>query len=223
MPLEPKSNQQGESMRRYCADVVGLLDDASILLLEVKVHDFEAHNLPVFRQSQHEEYLRFEALGVPVGYAYNAIEDTDLACYAPMPQPLDAHIRTLRQINRSVPSELPNQHPNLQAHRTLLDWLMSDRGGAALETFGRALGTIRIEDPEQLRNGLLVLIYGVSRQSVAMMSADQADMVYRWLVNESTLSTRRHASLQRILGAADDVFDRFTRPARPSHRPRPRP
>lgn len=204
--FSPKANQQGGRLRQFCADLVGVLDDARVILLEVKERDATGV-LPEFRQDQHDMYLQFEHLGVPVAYVYNAINR--LAYDVPFPMSSDWPVQTLQQIMRSIPSELPDQEPDIDAHVTLLDWLNKGGSGSALQAFGRALGAAVVQDPYQLRNGLLTLIYSVSNPTFAMLSSDDMREVYR-LLNRPTLNKQHKQALSQILGASADVFNRYT-------------
>lgn len=55
----------GAELPRYCADMVGLLGDADVILLEVKELECGRRILPAFDAEQHSDYLLLEHIGVP--------------------------------------------------------------------------------------------------------------------------------------------------------------
>jgi len=152
--LEYYANQQGDSLRKVCADFLATLDDSTLLLAETKVH--ASGELIAFDDEQLIEYLEFESAGFPIAYVYNT-EDT-LAYYR-KPQPANFPTLTLGSVNRSVPSLLPDRYPDYPKHTTLLDWLKSiPTGGDHTTRFARIFAAIRAE--AMLSNGLMMLIYG---------------------------------------------------------------
>jgi hypothetical protein len=202
----PYANQQGNGMRKYCADLVGMLGNAEIILLEIKELDCAKAVFPAFDQQQHDDNLRFEQLGVPIAYAYNKQEE--LAYYE---QPRDAGwpLMTLGAVNRAVPSELPGRTPQTSRHSTLLDWLQNAQGADATELFGRVHGAI--DAASDLRNGVLVLLYGVEKKTLAALEPQQV-MTALDCLSEGWLKPAKEKKLRSILGASTAVFKDFTKP-----------
>ncbi|WP_146050151.1 hypothetical protein [Pseudomonas syringae] len=152
--LEYYANQQGDSLRKVCADFLATLDDSTLLLAETKVH--ASGELLSFDDEQLIEYLEFERAGFPIAYVYKT--ESTLAYYQ-KPQPRNFPTLTLGAVNRSVPSLLPDRYPDYPNHTTLLDWLRSiPTGGDQTTRFARIFAAIRVE--AILSNGLMMLIYG---------------------------------------------------------------
>jgi hypothetical protein len=203
----PYANQQGDGMRKYCADIVGMLDNAQVILLEIKERDCEINLLRQFDSAQHASNLRFQSLGVPIAYAYNTAPVLE---YHKRPRAPAWPQITLGQIKRSTPLDLPNASPAVANHPTLLRWLQDARGEDAAERLGQIHGAI--SSPSDLRNGVLVLLYGVAQHRLASLMPDQLVDVLACLQNNSSLKQRHHQKLQRILGASADVFNQFMFP-----------
>jgi hypothetical protein len=152
--LEYYANQQGDSLRKVCADFLATLDDSTLLLAETKVH--ANGQLLAFDDEQLIEYREFESAGFPIAYVYNTV---NTLAYYRKPQPANFPTLTLGSVNRSVPSLLPDRYPDYQKHTTLLDWLKSiPIGGDQTTRFARIFAAIRAE--ALLSNGLMMLIYG---------------------------------------------------------------
>lgn len=152
--LEYYANQQGDSLRKVCADFLATLDDSTLLLAETKVH--ASGELLSFDDEQLIEYLEFESAGFPIAYVYNTV---DTLAYYQKPQPSKFPTLTLEAVKRSVPSLLPDRYPDYPKHTTLLDWLKSiPAGGDKTTRFARIFAAIRAE--AILSNGLMMLIYG---------------------------------------------------------------
>jgi len=203
--IGPYANQQGANLRSYCADLLGIIDQSSILLLEVKVLNCDTELLEEFDSEQFRDNRRFENLGVPIAYAYNATASLPYhhqRNYANWPQ------LTLMQINRSVPSALPGARPEMADHTSLFDWIEEARSGRAdqdsVEKLGRAIGAAI--QPAHLRNGVLALLYGIESQTLHALDEKMLQRVYNTLKNESALRPAQEAKLRRILGAATEVL-----------------
>lgn len=152
--LEYYPNQQGGDLRKVCADFIATLDDSTLLLAETKA--YANGELLSFDDDQLTEYLRFERAGFPIAYVYNTV---DILAYYKKPQPYDYPMLTLGEVNRSVPTQLPNRHPDFKNHSTLLDWLETiPAGGDKSTRFAQIFAAIRAE--AILSNGLMMLIYG---------------------------------------------------------------
>jgi hypothetical protein len=201
----PYANQQGAGLRKYCADIVGMLGEAQILLLEIKEHDCELNFLPAFDEEQHQDNIWFQNAGVPIAYAYNAVAQLE---YSKTNRASNWPQVTLSQLNRAQPRELPGQSPSLGEHETLLDWLENARSEDVSEEFGRILGAAAAS-PENLRNGVLVLLHGVSERSLTALTPKQMKDVLGCLQNNSQLGPNHQTRLTRILGAEADIFNQW--------------
>lgn len=199
----PFANQQGVSLRKYCADLVGLLDDARIILLEIKELDCISGILPQFDSTQHAGYVKFYDLGVPIAYAYNAVPQL---AYHQRPKPSKWAEKTLSQVNRSIPEALPGEEPDVPSHISLIDWLREAKGSEAVKLFGKVLGAI---DASDLRNGMLVLLHGVSMGKLAALTSEEIQEVVKCLKNSSLKSSQRQR-LQEILGESSQVLADFS-------------
>jgi hypothetical protein len=215
--FQPYANQQGEALRRYCGDLFGLMENADLIALEIKELDVPTGLLKKFDAAQHKVACLFERLAVPLAYAYNTVTPHELAYYAPA-QSESWAVETLGQIKRSLPTPLPGARPAVSCHQTLLDWLNGDHQTNGLELFGRTHGALRAVD--DLRNGMLVLLYSVSEQTLASLPPDAVKQVIR-VLRKSRLDDRGLAKLRTLLAAGADVFDGFTAPAGSAPPPRP--
>lgn len=215
--LAPYANQQGPGLRKFCADILGVVDSAEILLLELKVLDPVSGRLRRFDDAQYQANLMLEGLGIPVAYAYNATQS--LAYYERGLAPTFRAIQTLLGVNRAEPSLLPGVVPNVQAHGSLLAWLQAAdeargfRTGGA-EILGRILGEVNVW-PDKLRNGVLALIYAVDSDQLIAMDRDDLRRVYQALSGPHAALGQAHTSiLERILGEAGRVVaSRFQPPS----------
>ena len=203
----PYANQQGESLRKYCADVVGILEDGDLILLEVKQLDTRLNELVAFDALQHEMLQRMEVLGVPITYAYNRVHPLP---YEEFPQPKGWPEKTLDAVNRAKPSELPDWQPEIKGHETLLDWLKRSRSHGAVALFGSVHGAV--SSARELRNGVLVLLYSKARHQLATLSADEVRKVVSVLQTSPTLKERHQTFLRKVLGSSADVFAQFNAP-----------
>jgi hypothetical protein len=216
----PYSNQQGGQKRKYCADLLGVVDGADLIALEVKELDVATGVLHAFDQVQHQIAKEFERLGVPLAYAYNAVESLP---YHERPKPPNWERLTLASVKRSMPTPLPGPTPAACRHESLLDWLDGAHGTNAVNLFGRVHGALNAVD--DLRNGILVLLYAVPQQTIAALQpADILRAVDVLKSSDSHLSSGQRDLLKTLIGASADVFDRFTHPAaredNASNRPR---
>lgn len=212
--FSPFSNQQGAKLRQYCGDIVGMLDDGQALLLEIKERDCEANVLNQFRDPQFANNVRLQQLGVPIAYAYNEVPTLE---YHRMPRDEESWPEiTLQQVKRSAPIELPGRSPAVADHESLLEWLERQRGQDASANFGRIHGALK--GIGSLRNGILVLLYGVSSNSIAALTPDELDQVVDWLSKNSSLYPRHLQKLHTLFGESAAVFNSFAKsqPASPS-------
>ncbi|MFL7962058.1 hypothetical protein ACEI36_07375 [Pseudomonas kielensis] len=200
----PLSVQQGDSLRKFCADLIARLDNSKVILLEVKEFDCNTKTLKEFKAEQHLEYLRFEELGVPVGYAYNVVW--------PLPYNHDQRPQgwpklTLEAVNHSLPTLLPGKSPAMSEHPTLLDWFNRVRGEDVSEQMGRIHGAIK--GAHNLRNGALVLLHSVDEDVLMSLTAEQLEKALKLLGSSSWLSPQLDAKLKKILGASAGVLSDF--------------
>ncbi|WP_368644019.1 hypothetical protein [Castellaniella ginsengisoli] len=200
----PYANQQGEQLRKYCGDLFGLVDNADLIALEVKELDVALGSFPAFDERQHEIARQFERLGVPLAYAYNAIETLP---YHQRPQPPQWARSTLESVKRSPPTPLPGREPNTSHHPSLLDWLDGPHGTSAADLFGRVHGAVAAVD--DLRNGILVLLYAVPQQTLAALAPEDITRTVNVLKNNAHLSPHQSSLLERLIGASASVFDQF--------------
>lgn len=209
--FEPYANQQGDRLRLYCSDLMGVLDGADLIALEVKELDVSNGLLKSFDDAQHRAAIQFEQIGVPLAYAYNEI-DVDQLPYEQYPHPTDWASRTLKAIRRSKPTPLPGPKPSINEHQTLLEWLDGHHGVEGLELFGRVHGAIKKVD--DLRNGILVLLYSVSRSTMAALDATELEIVVRTLKKKKrNLDPKQISQLATILAAEADIFKKFSLPS----------
>lgn len=201
----PFANQQGDRMRQYCGDLIGMLDNAQTILLEIKERECQDNILKEFDEVQFDYNVRFEDLGVPIAYAYNQVPNLE---YNKLPRASNWPENTLSQIKRATPRELPGTRPSILDHETLLDWLENDSAGDITDLIGRMQGAIRC--PGDPRNGVLVLLYGVSDNALTTLTPSQLLEVVNCVSNNSTLNQRHFLKLQRILGAESAVFNAFS-------------
>lgn len=126
----PYANQQNHRPNGYAADLQCLLDGTRFLLLEVKelLDDGRVKSLPSYRYLQHAANVMLEEMGVPIQYAYAAV---DSLSYFRTDRRRQWCLETLRQVLLSWPSELfadesslDSGTPNDVEHSNLLDWLL---------------------------------------------------------------------------------------------------
>ena len=206
----PFANQQGNRMRQYCGDIVGMLNDGQALLLEIKERDCVANVLWEFDQEQFSDNVALQELGVPIAYAYNLVPQLEYHC---LPRKMRWPEVTLGQVKRTVPKQLPGQRPAVDSHESLLEWLSRQEGEDATANFGRIHGAL--QGPGDLRNGILVLLYGVSENAIAALTPNELNQVVDWLSNNSRLHPEQMHKLQIMLGESAAVFHSFAlaRPA----------
>lgn len=203
----PYAVQQGNGLRKFCADLVGRLNDAQVILLEIKELNCSSGFLPAYDAKQHEENILFERLGVPIGYAYNSISQLP---YHARPRPYDWPIKTLSAVKRSPPSLLPNGTPALSKHSSLLAWLEDAKGGDVSAELGRIHGAFK--GAHNLRNGALVLLYAVDEKVLTALTTSELDEIVKCLSSGSWLQPNFESRLKKLLGGSADVFSAFTKP-----------
>ncbi|MCU0093993.1 hypothetical protein N8H72_28765 [Pseudomonas koreensis] len=206
----PYAVQQGPQLRKFCADLVGRLNNSKIILLEIKELDCESGTLPAYDAKQHLDNILFEQLGVPLGYAYNA--------EMPLPYHLTSRPEnwpemTLKAVKRCLPSLLPHGIPTVKKHKTLFDWLQSLQGGNISAGLGRVHGAFK--GAHNLRNGALVLLHAVDEQVLTSLTSEQLDEVITCLNTATWLEPKSQEKLKVLLGASAEVFSAFTTAPKP--------
>lgn len=203
----PFANQQGAAMRRYCADLVAVLGQSLTILLELKYLNTATGILPRFELPQFNEILNLSKQGLPVGYAYNNVDQLD---YHDPHRSQSWPVTTLKQINRSIPQELPDESPSVADHETLHAWLSgamaSDSGMPQAEIFGKIVGAAL--RPSLLTNGVLTLLYGVETSTLYALKPDDLVQVYGYLKQHPRLKPLHERRIAEILGTAD-AFESF--------------
>lgn len=186
----PYSNQQsanGQQTNLFAADVIGIIEDSSLLLLEMKYYDVSRQTLPRFEREQHEQLIALEDKGVPVRYCYNGVEQ--LAYFRQdnwhWPE------TTLRELRVSSPRQLPHKQPDIHLHSELLGWIhrVESRGAGddCFDSFAALLnGTLR---PGQVRNQVLVLLYSNRMRHMVGMDELGVREFAHWIVSHPTAST----------------------------------
>lgn len=215
----PYSNQQGEGIRKYCADVLGLIDGAELLLIELKERDPQENLLVEFDQGQLESNKKFETLGIPIGYVYNYSAIPNLP-YFDKKNNKNWPIDTLKALKRSEPTKLPNESPDCQNHSNMLEWInrAKNAGGSgdknSILAFGKMLGVANVT-PDMIRNGMLVLLYAVDKKKYQNLNFDQLKQLYKTLSTASSLKPSSQKKIDLILGEASKVFDMFNKEEKP--------
>ena len=201
----PYANQQGDGKRKYCADILGMLDGADLIALEIKELDVDTCTLHAFDSLQHKNAMEFEKLNVPLAYAYNSVKSLP---YHKRPKPANWEIETLNSVKRSAPKALPGATPSMNKHQSLLDWLNGAHGSNAVELLGRLHGAL--ESVDDLRNGVLVFLYSVQQSTLAILEPTEIlEIVHVLKESKSSLSHKEFNLLQRLLAAEADVLKRF--------------
>jgi hypothetical protein len=166
--FEPYANQQGAGPRRFAADLMGVLDNARVLMLEIKALDVHRYTLVSFNDSQHAACCALERVGLPIAYAFNGTERLGYYDRIRAPSwPQD----TLEAIHRAPPLLLPGPVP-ARSHPSLLRWLDSDQGTHVASELGGLLGAGATR-PRAWTNGALILVY--ARQANRLLSFGTTD------------------------------------------------
>ncbi len=201
------ANQQGEGLRKLCADFVTTLDSSAIFLAEVKVQ--HGGELIEFKQHQYEENCSFEEAGYPIHYVYNA---TNKHPYFDSPQLVGWAVSTLAQTNYASPSKLPGSTPCIDSHPNLLSWMSRTTKGDSTELLAQIFARIRAN---QINNGLLMLIYGVRHLDVLVdLNPDALTMLVDALADGGPKYLRKKDQelLKRFLDREEALFSRWAAP-----------
>lgn len=203
----PYANQQGDAMRMYCADLVAVLGQSLTILLELKYLNTATGVLPKFDDQQFAEILQLSKIGLPVGYAYNNVNEL---IYHDPNRNSDWPVLTLNQINRAIPQELPHRSPAVARHQTLYSWLVdamaASSGKPQAELFGKIVGAAL--RPKLLTNGVLTLLYGVETSTLYALKRDDLITVYNYLKKNPRLLPLHERRIASIMGSAD-LFENF--------------
>lgn len=180
--LSPYANQQGEDPNRFCADVIGVIDNSALLLLEMKAYDRVKKELHAFDDEQFSAAVKMEKAGVPIVYCYD--NENPLAYYID-PREGDWPQKTLNGMNVATPTRLDCKTPKCDEHGTLLQWVktqMKRTADSPLNKFAEIIGRVR---PNALRNGLLTVIYSSQANQKQAFGLTEEDLqkFYEWLWN----------------------------------------
>ncbi|SEI89120.1 hypothetical protein [Frateuria terrea] len=168
--FEPYANQQGGGPGRFAADLVGVLDNARILMLEIKALDVPHYTLVRFNASQHATCLALEDAGLPLAYAFNGTEHlTYYDRLRAQSWPFD----TLAAIHRALPSQLPGRVP-ARSHPSLLHWLESGQGTNVASELGGLLGA-GVTRPRAWTNAALTLVYSTAADKLLSFGPNDAE------------------------------------------------
>lgn len=195
----PANCSQGGEFNKFCADLIFTLNNAAIILLEVK---YRAENglLQSFDLNQHEMLKAYESLNVPIAYAYNTKKCAELGSWQ-QPQPLEWYIETLQSVARSTPSQLPDQKPKT-GHSSLFDWLKSSKDSNAHILFGKIHGSWKA--PTNLRNSKIVLIYSATQKTLTALSDKDIEDLEKWF-NKNKFTTKHKNEISKILKISNDT------------------
>ena len=185
----PYSNQQSANAQRtnlFAADVIGIIEDSSLLMLEMKYCDVYEQILPRFELEQHTQLKALEDCGVAVHYCYNGVDELAYFRQEDWRWPEI----TLRQLRVSPPKQLPHKYPHTHLHGDLLSWIERVRskrtGGDCFDSFASLLnGTLR---PGQVRNQVMVLLYSNKMQHMVGMDEVGLREFAHWIVSHPTAS-----------------------------------
>ncbi len=192
------NNQQGAELNKLCGDVLVALDDYKIGLFETK--ELVRNELIEFKADQHQDCLNYEALGVPIEYAYGSQR---LQAQLTESDP-ESPRKILEQIKRSRPSELKGMVPE-SGHQDLASWFLElgvrgDGGtsGALALTPWQALGCIHgamRSWSENFRNNALILLYSTDANSFKALSPKELQHFVDLLSGQRQTLSRKAASL----------------------------
>lgn len=175
------ANQQGEGENQFCGDLIGVIDSASLLLMEFKSLDHEKIRLNEFRQDQYEVALAMEE-DVRIAYCYDY--DDPLAYYEDEPRRRSWPEDTLKGMKASLPSTLPGEYPDTASHGSLLDWIDELRGVRPtnlIQLFGKLVGPML---PNMARNSLLTMVFSKERKEAYGLGKKGLRAFNDWLIRQ---------------------------------------
>lgn len=201
--FSPYANQQSEDLEnrnRFANDVVGILNNATLLLLEMKYHDAAQNLLPEFRQPQHDDLLALEGQAVPVAYCYNTTDELEY-----FGEQIDPNwpAKCLKQFNRSVPSLLPSKNPHVAKHQNLLQWVDdARRRSAGTNVFGAFAKILeRTLRPSEVRNGALLLIFSHGLKKFVGLDEQEMQKLASWIIDNPKANDAKIAKAKRDIVA----------------------
>lgn len=191
------SNQQGDGANKFCGDLIGVIDDATMFALEMKALDHGTGDLSAFDDDQFSEAVGMEENGIPIFYCYDA--HSPLAYYAE-PQPKNWPTKTLAELNLSRPKSLDCKTPKRTSHKSLLYWLKQQSGSTAaspLAKFAELVGQVL---PSKMRNGLVTVLYSKKHDEALSLDQDSLQTFYDYLLkHQGTPGSDVHRRIQSLL------------------------
>jgi hypothetical protein len=172
------ANQQGDGANKFCGDLIGMIDNATMFALEMKALNHVNGELAAFDEDQFKEALAMEKTGIPIFYCYDTC--APLAYYAD-PRPHDWPSQTLNGLNLSRPKQLDCKKPKRKSHQSLLQWLNHQSGMTAtspLMKFAEMVGQVL---PQQMRNGLVTVFYSQKHREALALNQDSMQVFYDYL------------------------------------------
>ncbi|MDC6160142.1 hypothetical protein PPH93_00750 [Achromobacter xylosoxidans] len=210
------ANQQGDEANRFCADLVGVIDNATLLLMEFKALNHRTRNLEAFDQRQYEEAVKMQNANIPLVYCYDTVHPLP---YYEDPRPSNWPKGVLMAINATQPSLLKGKKPEISAHNTLLDWIKKITGelpGNRLQQFGEAIGCLM---PNMARNKLLAVLYSSQKKEALALNQDDIFNFHDWLRQQDSAQHPKVSTEIKALQQAIKDGLRLT-PKLPKKRPR---
>lgn len=208
--MAPYANQQGHGPKRYCADLLAVLDRSKLLLLEVKEltqpTDGSPAELGAYDAYQHLLNWQFENLGVPLLYAYSSIGEMSYFRRTRHKQWPNTSLHTVRIAKPSClfgdSQQQIAKEPDQEKHQSLLSWLLTPpHESDQLQDNLTALGLMGVTD---LRNSNLLIICAIDNELIATPSAEFVGELLR----QDPL---------KMFGLLDPDFDKYQYTLRRAH------
>ncbi|WP_422506085.1 hypothetical protein [Stenotrophomonas sp. GZD-301] len=213
----PYANQQGVTGGKYPGDIIGLLDGARILLLEVKELDYDVTTgSPVLNQFNVAQFLQYDWLeqsGVPIQYAYAARDEMP---YFLFPRRREWPYATLNRTRVSPPGELMDslanfiaKRPAIEVHGNLLDWLLNL--SAASSASGLMLLGFLGSSASNLKSSILIIqaaAGGLTALPAAAVRAALRSVLSKEQTDEEALYDERQ---RKIDEAREAILDHVAR------------
>ncbi|MDF3939315.1 hypothetical protein P3W66_04655 [Achromobacter denitrificans] len=211
------ANQQGDDGNRFCADLVGVIDNATLLLMEFKALNHSTQELDAFNAAQYTEAINMENARIPLVYCY----DTHWPLpYYETPRSSTWPKGVLMAINATQPSLLKGKKPEIATHKTLLDWINQQTGKASgnrLQQFGEAIGCLM---PNMARNKLLAVLYSPQKKQALAMNQEGLSGFHDWLLQQNPAHDPMLGTKLNLLRQAMQDGEHLS-PKPPRKRPRP--
>lgn len=176
------ANQQGDSDNKFCADLVGVINSSTMLLMEFKSLDHTSEELMAFDEEQFKEAKKMQGAGIPLVYCYDNY--TPLPYYHE-PKPKDWPREVLKAINASLPRDLAGIKPRRAHHDTLLDWIdgrLGEQPKNCVQAFGKAIGCMM---PNMARNKLLSVLFSKEKNEALLMNEAGLERFNDWLAAQN--------------------------------------